>query len=602
MDNLSAKRGGTYDSNGYTYTARFRDPDPSYSAYVGLGFRTALFRNESTIVDVVDPIWTGPHDINTINRGNDTVDITILGSDKYYKTDVFAEAIANGTINTVLNNNIKVYVDDVEATTVTKSITPITDSTTLQTLATNAGLDGATVGYKLTLSTFGELNGVTKIVISADTLEDQSGNKNEPTTILVGNTKWTETGDNSTTPRYPAFRQDIVDFIDPVIKYQYSAVENQENPDIDYTNRTLTVKFTVTDKYLVESTIIKPDGTLNTNNVRIKISGIKENGAYVYTDLTDQLITSITSQAITEGYEYTLVVKNFELAYNEELGYVDYSGIVQLEFKENAIDDLSGNKNIATTITIDTDDGNDENTGVIVDVIDPLIEKVDELSKVNNLNVIDRNLDTETGTVTVYVKATDKYLAGGTLANNDITVKVIKPNGETVTPDTIQKAVTKHSQDSTSIIYKIVLSNFGTNQGVTSITIPADKITDTSGNGNIETEILVGNTTWLETGDNATTPEYTAFRNSIVDFTRPVWKYADSSITRNREGQTGTVTVKILGSDDYYLKDTLTTNNITVYVANSENPEHPITTIPKSLTKITDEAQLHRADTGYVLT
>ena len=82
----------------------------------------------------------------------------------------------------------------------------------------------------------------------------------------------------------------------------------------------------------------------------------------------------------------------------------------------------------------------------------------------------------------------------------------------------------------------------------------------------------------------------------------PVWKYATSSITRNRDGETGTVKVKILGSDIYYLKDTLTTDNIFVYVANSETPDAPVTTITKSLEKITDTADLEGADTGYYLT
>ena len=38
---------------------------------------------------------------------------------------------------------------------------------------------------------------------------------------------------------------------------------------------------------------------------------------------------------ITDGYEYTLVVQNFELIYNNKGKYMDYSGIVQLVFAEN---------------------------------------------------------------------------------------------------------------------------------------------------------------------------------------------------------------------------------------------------------------------------
>ena len=570
---------------------------------------------DAKIVDVVNPLWTGPHNVNSIDRTNKTVDVKILGSDKYYATDVFAEAIANGTINATLSK-IKVYVDDVEQTSITKTLTQITDNTELQTLAQTADLQSANiedvkVGYTLTLGNFENISGVTKIVIEPGTITDQSGNVNIETTIPVGNINWVENNEplqetDENYPRYSAFRNDIVDFIKPVIKYQYSAVEGTENPNIDYQAKTLTVKFTVTDKYLVESSIMNADGTLNTDNVRLQISTLNDSGVEEFKDITNSgITTSITSTPITDGYEYTLVVQNFELVYNNEGQYMDYSGIVQLVFAEGQIDDTSGNKNAATTITIDTDDGDDPDSGVIVDVIDPIIEKTaDNLSIVNVNNGISRDIQNETGTVSIRIKATDKYLSTGTLQNAEnvekIKVKIVKPNGETIYPDTITKSVSQISKQSTSIIYGITLGNFEANQGVTSIIIPEGVIKDSSGNGNRETEILVGNSTWTEIGD--TNGEYTAFRDSIVDFIRPTWEYSTSSITRDRDGETGTVTVKILGRDNYYLKDTLTENKIFVYVANSETPDSPITTITKSLTKITDQADLDGADTGYYLT
>jgi len=542
------------------------------------------------VVDVVNPLWSyGTSSINRVRNGAtaDTVDLTIIGSDKYYKA------------NTLTEDKIKVYVDDKLQVSITKKLTQITDTATLKKLATKQGLADINnlkfTGYKLTLGNFGTINGVTKIVIDAGTIQDESGNKNIETTINVGNIEWIENGDSSTNQKYPAFRNSIVDFIKPVIKYKYSAVEGARNPDIDYEARTLTVKFTVTDKYLRESTIIKADGTLNTDAVKIKVAG---------TDLTTQLHTVITSADITDGKEYTLVISNFELVYNTGKGYEDYSGEVQLVFEANKIDDTSGNKNDATTITIDTDDGDDPDHSIIVDVIDPLIEKTkDSLSVRNAQNNIVRDLNTETGVVSVEIRATDKYLKSGTLENvaEQIKVMMIKPGTtEKVEVPTIKKTVTKLRQQATLIDYNITLSNFEKNEGITSIVIPKGVIKDTSENGNKETELLVGNATWVEVGDSK--GEYTAFRDSIIDVTRPTWNYATSSITRDRDGETGTVTIKILGKDTYYLKDTLTTNDISVYVANSENPEEPITTITKTLTKITDTAQLEGADTGYTLT
>lgn len=545
------------------------------------------------IVDVVNPVWTyGTSSINRIRDGKtaDTVELTIIGSDKYYKS------------NSLTKDKIKVYVDDKLESSITKDLVPITDTATLKQLATKQGLADVDnvklIGYKLTLGNFGKINGVTKIVIDAGTIVDNSGNVNLETTILVGNKEWVEKGDSSTNQKYPAFRDSIVDFIKPLISYKYSKVTGSANPEIDYKAKTLTVKFDVTDKHIREDSIMNKDGTLNANNIRIKVAG---------TDLTDQLHTTVTSKDLQDGTgkEYTFVISNFELIYNESEKYKDYSGAVTFVFAADKVDDTSGNKNGATTLTLDYDDGDDERNPVIVDVIDPLIEKTaDNLSKLNSSNGINRYITNETGTVSVRIKATDKYLSKGTLQDAanvaKIRVKVVKPSGETVYPDTITKQVSQISQQQTEITYQITLGNFGENEGVTSIIIPEGVIIDKSGNTNRETELLVGNATWTEAGD--TKGEYTAFRNSIVDFTRPVWEYSTSSITRDRDGETGTVTVKILGRDIYYLKDTLTENNIDVFVANSKNPNVPITKITKKLTKITNTAELDGADTGYNLT
>ncbi len=545
------------------------------------------------VVDVVNPVWTyGTSSINRIRDGKtaDTVELTIIGSDKYYKS------------NSLTKDKIKVYVDDKLESSITKDLVAITDTATLKQLATKQGLPDVNnvklIGYKLTLGNFGKINGVTKIVIDAGTIVDNSGNVNLETTILVGNKEWVEKGDSSTNQKYPAFRDSIVDFIKPLISYKYSKVTGSANPEIDYKAKTLTVKFDVTDKHIREDSIMNKDGTLNANNIRIKVAG---------TDLTDQLHTTVTSKDLQDGTgkEYTFVISNFELIYNESEKYKDYSGAVTFVFAADKVDDTSGNKNGATTLTLDYDDGDDERNPVIVDVIDPLIEKTaDNLSKLNSSNGINRDITNETGTVSVRIKATDKYLSKGTLQDAanvaKIRVKVVKPSGETVYPDTITKQVSQISQQQTEITYQITLGNFGENEGVTSIIIPEGVIIDKSGNTNRETELLVGNATWTEAGD--TKGEYTAFRNSIVDFTRPVWEYSTSSITRDRDGETGTVTVKILGRDIYYLKDTLTENNIDVFVANSKNPNVPITTITKKLTKITNTAELDGADTGYNLT
>ena len=181
------------------------------------------------VVDVVNPVWTyGTSSINRIRDGKtaDTVELTIIGSDKYYKS------------NSLTKDKIKVYVDDKLESSITKDLVPITDTATLKQLATKQGLPDVNnvklIGYKLTLGNFGKINGVTKIVIDAGTIVDNSGNVNLETTILVGNKEWVEKGDSSTNQKYPAFRDSIVDFIKPLISYKYSKVTVNDNGNITY--------------------------------------------------------------------------------------------------------------------------------------------------------------------------------------------------------------------------------------------------------------------------------------------------------------------------------------------------------------------------------
>ena len=102
----------------------------------------------------------------------------------------------------------------------------------------------------------------------------------------------------------------------------------------------------------------------------------------------------------------------------------DYSGIVTLGFGAGIIEDLSGNQNSGTTITIGTDetDGNpntdiDEN-GVVVDVVDPVW-------KVQNLTTTTTDGIT---TATMDLIATDKFFKQTTLTKDQIQVMVAGVN------------------------------------------------------------------------------------------------------------------------------------------------------------------------------
>jgi len=619
------------------------------SSYSNTGFRVALYKDEGTgadteteaeIVDVVNPLWTGPNDVNTIERADtngdgideDTVNITILGSDKYYANDIFAQDLEDGTIEQSTLNKISVYVDNVldgdtngdgelgagETEIITKTITPITDQTQLATLAANAGLPSnvEVVGYILTLSNFGDeqgdISGITKIVIEEGTIVDDSTNQNLETTIFAGNDDWEETNEplESTDdgyPRYPAFRNDIVDFIDPSINYEYSVVEGEENPYVDYEQKTVTVKFTVKDKYLLQSDLIKTstdeDGNtiLLPKNISILVDGVKVYDGNQETQTT-QVTTSMSVADIAGGKEYILVVSNLqqhedqapENTTPENGDGFSFSGPMQIVFEEGVIEDTSGNKNATKTITVDTEIGPD-----IVDVVDPVIYYTQS----------SRDKDTES--ITLIIRVDDKYLTPLSTVSQELAdllrnlhdnmiVKVVKPNGyiveskassatltktdgTTEATTTISREITRNGVGDTYMTFKIVLSDFEEHEGVTSVIIPEDVIFDDSGNGNKQTIINVGNPS-----------DTTAFGQNIVDFTDPTWEYSTSTIDRDwdeggrrlengepeEEPAEGTVTLEVKGTDIYfddkYFNDPtyqLNLSNVKVYINDVEHTE-----------------------------
>ena len=561
--------------------------------------------NTSVVVDVVNPRWdyvTSSVERSTTNKVG-TVTLEIKATDKYFNDKYFEDA------NTLSLDNIHVFVDGVEQTGITKAFATNDDGTIKKDTVTETVANGDTVTgikYTLLLSNFGDLNGVTNIVIDPDVIKDISGNGTTETTINVGNTAWVETNEpledtDENYPRYTAFRNNIVDFIKPIITYEYSTIEGSENPDVDYEEKTVTVKFTVSDKYLIGSDLIGDAYTVQEGGVDVEKYAAKNIGIIIDgTDRTAQVKTHTTADStdMTDGeIVYTLTVSNIQQDPNN--GF-DFSGTMQLVFTEGAIDDSSGNRNAETTVSLDTEIGED-----IVDVVDPIIYYSSS------------SIDRTAGTVTLSIRGDDKYLSTETLRSvaDNVIVKVEKPNGDivestgtstTITkpdgtteshPTIIARTITRSTMQLQYVIYQIVLSNFGTHEGKTTVIIPEDVIKDTSGNGNIETPILVGN-------EN----DGTAFGQSIVDFTKPVWEYSTSSIQRDFDNTTdrrlqngeksidksitgdGTVTLDIKGTDIYfdekYLNDSnyqLKLSDIKVFVNGVEN-----TTITKAFAKNAD--------------
>ena len=554
---------------------------------------------DPSIVDVVDPRWIGPTNTNSIDRTDKTVTITFLASDKYYKSDVFAEDFADDGVANSSLSHIKVYVNNTLQNSITKSLVKLTDLELVTLLQTATGIPNKAevkAGYVLTLGSIGNINGETKVIIDENTLWDfPADNKNKAETIWAGNIKWVENyygeeddlavdtdedgvldakdntphldEDNSLTPRYVAFRNNIVDFVSPTINYEYSTVkadtdgdgdiddddgEVSANPDINYDIKQVTVKFTVNDNYLLDShflkTVTSADGSTVQvpDNMTIAIDNtiVYGEGAVEGSQVTATI--SMSDEDHTDGSaEYTLVVTNLQQSQAqapdgttpENGNGINFSGPMTLAFKAGAVEDTSGNKNNPTSITLDTHVNPD-----IVDVVDPIIRYNSSLAK-DSIRI-----NKESKSVELTIRAEDKYLSTlETLstAEGTVKVKVVDEYGNVVVNDatTVTKDITLGStiqgSDAKYTLYTIELSQFGTKEGIVSVIIPADVVKDTSGNGNVETELLVG----------------------LVDFTKPTWEYVTSSINRNVDAngvrnETGTVTLEVKGTDIYFDKDT----------------------------------------------
>lgn len=565
--------------------------------------------------------------IDNNDLANSKINITLRGMTNPDAGKDFTSNVESSLSNEKINDQIKVYIDGEEATSITKQVAAATE-------ATNETTGAKDVVQVLTLSNFEEAlrqkgknykewSGNISLKIAKKTLKDTTYQNQNLQAIDTSGTMediiLKGTGTESTNNKTSTTTM-FTDYIRPEFTYEAA------NTIIDQGKKNVTVVFDITDKYFQSSKIdlttmtIKVDGEEPdwTKVTRVfnkkQIAADVTEGNIIYRANGD-IYTTVNGKQVKIGERYELIVNGLETKNGE-----GYSGPMTIAFPagelntdgtiKQGIVDKSGNLNSAKTITIGIDDpeNHEDHKGPdIVDVVNPVWTY--------GTSSINRIRDGETAdTVELTIIGSDKYYKSNSLTEDKIKVYVDDKLESSITKDlvsitdtaTLKQLATEQGLadvDNVKLIgYKLTLGNFGKINGVTKIVIDAGTIVDNSGNVNLETTILVGNKEWVEKGDSSTNQKYPAFRNSIVDFTRPTWEYSTSSITRDRDGETGTVTVKILGRDIYYLKDTLTENNIDVFVANSKNPNVPITTITKKLTKITNTAELDGADTGYNLT
>ena len=301
-----------------------------------------------------------------------------------------------------------------------------------------------------------EFSGTLEIKIDPDASKDISGNTINQETATIA---------------------DFVDFIHPEVMYQY------QTTDIDYNGKTFTMVFDVTDKYYTS-------GTLTLEDLTILIDGEEPDWGEVDRALQVENRTNmVNGESKVIGQRYTLTLSNLEqLQVKEGDNYLDYSGVITVAIPADKITDTTGNTNDATTLTSGISIPGGTGTEEVVDVVDPLIEKVSS------------TVDVANKTATITFKATDKYFANSMLTNESI--EIVTTAG---TPE-FTKELTETTLNEQRIIdgvsssvqygvqYTLTLMGIDTTVPQIKVYIPGGLIRDTSGNGNKETELIIFNT------------------------------------------------------------------------------------------------------------
>ena len=500
-------------------------------------------------------------EIDTTDVNNPKINITLRGTTNQEVNQYISDVTSSLAVD-----NIKVFIDDTEITdVVTKSL-----GSAIQTNNTRTGAQD--VLQVLTLSNFEEAtrrtgkdykewSGNIRIEVAQGTLTDTTyGNKNmsvaEDGSRIDSQIEDETKVDRNTTDAM------FADFIKPEFTYEYSST------DINYEEKTLTVNFSVTDKYYLSSAVLA-----NASNITVKMLDTN----VVPENLTKSLrkVQDITEtrdgEEVKIGEKYEFVISGFEQAKIENGKYKEYSGPVSIIFPAGIVQDKSSNFNDQKNITVGIDEPDGTGDAEIVDVITPYIEKTD-----SSVNVKER-------TAQMTFRVTDKYLLNSTLTNSNIQVLVNGSVNTSITKQLISTVLSEQrvvdgisTEVQYGVQYTVTLTGIDTTVNQIKVRIPTGAVTDQSGNGNAQTDLIVFNTlrnTSTETGstnaflgntniqrqnvDNVTfvdnIPEdvYDGFTNTYKDDTAwDVSAMQDNSIIAWYE-QVANGTVKVyIGSND----------------------------------------------------
>ena len=193
-------------------------------------------------VDFIEPepwkVITEGTTYSSIDRTANEVTFKIRGYDKFLDKD---SDITKKLDSANKNDYITIYKDDTAVDSAEKA-NLIKSKTKVE------GTPSTTLEYLVVLHNFGSYEGEVSIEVAAETLEDQSDNKNVISPKQgIGNINWVEANDPEGN-KYHAFRGNIVDFTKPTITYKYATVEGETNAVVDKEGKKLIVIFDLTEK------------------------------------------------------------------------------------------------------------------------------------------------------------------------------------------------------------------------------------------------------------------------------------------------------------------------------------------------------------------
>ena len=465
---------------------------------------------------------------SSINRTNKTVSVNVKITDEYKLDTTNSRGIQSSDI-TIYRNGTALDAS------VVNSITSIKNGTR----------DEKSQVYGITFNLDG-YDGIITFAINGGVMQDTFGNVTDALPeIGVGNIAWVEQGDDQAAPKYTAFRENLVDFTLPSIKYQSNLI-------IDKGAQTATIVFDVLEEHL-KSNVLE-DNLSNVASLKesLKIFIDTENVTEV---LLTNLNTTLVSEDITGGKRYTLTLAGFDQASNK---VKDYSGTIQLEFAANLIADTSGNKNTKTSITLDSGDGSDISN--LVDVIKPTWRVTSE--KINSTMRDDAD-----NSVEITLVGSDKFLTEMPELIDVVRVEVYdgtSTNG-TLNRDVVKTFSTPKYTTNANGIKEVTtvlkLTNFGTYTNNVTVKILENTLIDSSNNTN----------------------DYITYTTGVVDYGELI--VVPEGVKVDNEAAPTKITYTFSVEDPYFASSLLTSSTVNNYITVYVDGE-VVTDITKTLSKV----------------